>query len=97
MIYTSSPNLFENLQILLKIGSFKKVGWGRARPTVNNMVWKSSLSKNKYFGKKLFFPIEKVQNTTSSRLDIRNILSVRPLWKNKLLLNEYLGDFMHFG
>ena len=29
----------------------------------NNMVSKSFLSKNKPFGKKLFFPIEKVQNT----------------------------------
>ena len=45
----------------------------------NNMVWKSFLSKNKYFGKKSFFPIEKVQNTShSSHLDLRNILSVRP-------------------
>ena len=29
----------------------------------NNMVWKLFLSKNKYFGKKLFVSIEKVQNT----------------------------------
>ena len=34
---------------------------------------------------------------TDQNTHLRNILSVRPPYeKNKLLLNEYLGDFMHF-
>ena len=36
---------------------------------------------------------------SSSHLDLRNILNVRPppiSKKNKLLLNEYLGNFRHF-
>ena len=57
--------------------------------------------------KNYFFPLKKSKilrkisrsGRSSSHLDLRNILSVRPhppYEKNKLLLNEYLGDFMHF-
>ena len=51
-----------------------------------NMVKKSFLSKNKHFGKKYFFPLKKSKilrkisrsGRSSSHLDLRNILSVRP-------------------
>ena len=57
--------------------------------------------------KNYFFPLKKSKilrkisrsGRSSSHLDLRIILSVRPhppYEKNKLLLNEYLGDFMHF-
>ena len=57
--------------------------------------------------KNYFFPLKKSKilrkisrsGRSSSHLNLRNILSVRPhppYEKNKLLLNEYLGDFMHF-
>ena len=43
----------------------------------------SSTVNPKHFGKKLFFPIEKVQNKYQTSPHIE---------KNKLLLNEYLGN-----
>ena len=53
--------------------------------------------------KNYFFPLKKSKilrkiSRSGSHLDLRNILSVRPspYEKNKLLFNEYLGDFMHF-
>ena len=48
----------------------------------NSSIHPSSMKKNNF-----------------NHLDLRNILSVRPfalLKKNKLLLNEYLGNFGHF-
>ena len=57
--------------------------------------------------KNYFFPLKKSKilrnlsrsGRSSSHLDLRNILSVRPhppYEKSNLFLNEYLGDFMHF-
>ena len=44
------------------------------------------------------FPKEQSLEETNQNLELRNILIVRPppYEKNKLHLNEYLGDFMHF-
>ena len=44
------------------------------------------------------FPSKCLWLSTTQILELRNILGVRPptIWKNKLLSNEYLGDFMHF-
>ena len=68
-----------------------------SKPThPTHKVWKkikitwseNHFSENKYFGKKKFFPLKKA-------LWISEIFLVSdppPLWKIKLLLNEYLGD-----
>ena len=42
------------------------------------------------------FPSKCLWLSTTQILELRNILGVRPptIWKNKLLLNAYLGDFM---
>ena len=44
------------------------------------------------------FPRKSLWLSTTQNLELRNILSVRPppYEKNKLTLNEYLDDFMHF-
>ena len=59
-------------------------------------------SKNKHSGKRLFFLLKKskilrkISRSVRFRihLNFRIILSV--IWKNRLLLNEYLGNFRHF-
>ena len=61
------------------------------------MVKKSLLSKNKHWKNPKY--LENIQDQADlAAIWISEIfLSVRPpIWKNKLLLNEYLGDFMHF-
>merc|ERR1711980_30299 len=58
---------------------------------------KITLAKNYFFPLKKSKILRKISRSgrSSSHLDLRNILSVRPqppYEKNKLLLNEYLGD-----
>ena len=62
------------------------------------MVWKSFLSKNQYFGKENIFSHWKSPKYLEKFQDLADLAAIwtPPYEKNKLLLNEYLGDFMHF-
>ena len=61
-----------------------------------HVVWESWLQTLQTWSRSL--PYVSLWLSTNQNLEPRNFLSVRPPYmeKNKLLLNEYLGDFMHF-
>ena len=79
--------------------AFKKIIWNFPYFPKTNPPHLPSMEKN--FPLKKSKILRKISRScrSSSHLDLRNILSVRPhppYEKNKLLLNKYLGDFMHF-
>ena len=60
------------------------------------VVWESWLQTLQTWSRSL--PHVSLWLSTNQNPELRNFLSVRPpqYGKNKLLLNEYSGDFMHF-
>ena len=79
------------------LGMFSNVKVDQFKDLKGTISPKESLNPNR--AELLDVALSARYGKSSSHLDLRNILSVRPppiLKKNKLLLNKYLGNFRHF-